>query len=346
MITHAQLQLLHEDFDQVVQSCGRRLDILEGSKVTVTGACGFLGSYIIDFLSYLNESYLVHACSIFAVDNLLVSNSERLSHLQQRHAITLELSDVCEVGLPTSDFILNAASVASPILYKKYPLETAKVNALGILNILEQAYDARCIVHFSSSEVYGMTDDAHLPTREEYHGDVSCNGPRSCYDESKRFSETICAIFYGKFDRPVRVIRPFNVYGPGMNLDDGRIMPNLLRCVVRGEPFEIFGPGTATRTYTYASDFLTQLMLVLTDGKNGETYNLGNDREEMSVKGLTILAQNIWDRKPEVRHIDPGVELVDATTRRLPHLGEIKALGYVPKIDLPAGMERTRRFYG
>ena len=344
MITRRQLQLLHEDFATVVAALGARLDVFAGAEVTVTGACGFLGSYIVDFLSYLNAEVLNRPCFVIGIDNELVSNRERLAHLKHGWRVILLRADICDATLPLSDYILNAASIASPILYKKYPLETARVNALGILNILRQA-SARGIVHFSSSEVYGITDADHIPTREDYHGNVSCNGPRSCYDESKRFSETICAIYYRESQVPIKVVRPFNVYGPGMNLDDGRIMPNLLRCVVRDTAFEIFGPGSAMRTYTYASDFLTQLMLVLTSGQDGETYNLGNDQEEISVKELTELAQHLWNGKPEVRHIDPGVELVDATMRRLPHLGEIRALGYEPRTDLEAGLERTRRFY-
>ncbi len=346
MLTGGQLKLLHEDFSAVVGDCGAdNFQIFASKKVIVTGACGFLGRYIVDFLSYLNDQVLKGPCAIIAIDNGLVSDWARFAHLEADPNVALLQADICEGELPRADYILNAASIASPLLYKKFPLETARVNALGVMNILGQSPKALGIVHFSSSEVYGVVDDAHIPTREDYFGNVSCNGPRSPYDESKRFAETICAIYWRIAGAPIKIIRPFNVYGPGMNLTDGRIIPTLIDSVLGNTPFKIFGTGTATRTYTYASDFLTQLMMVLIRGQNGETYNVGDDRQEISVKALSELAQRMWDGKPLVTFIDPGVELVDATTRRVPDLTNIQALGYSPKMGLQGGLYRTRQFH-
>ncbi len=350
MLTGGQLKLLEQDFAAVVLDFGENsLQSFCSKRVMVTGAYGFLGTYIVNFFSYLNDHVLRRPCGVICIDNESVSDRRRLSHLEGDHNIGLMNGDIIDFGIPQADYILNAASVASPILYKKIPLETARVNALGIMNILEQArwltVKPISILHFSSSEVYGMVDDLHIPTREDYFGNVSCNGPRSPYDESKRFSETICAIYHRNFGSPIRIIRPFNVYGPGMNLSDGRIIPTLINSVLRQTPFKIFGSGSATRTYTYASDFLTQLMMVLTRGENGRTYNVGDDRQEISVKKLTELAQDLWQGRPEVVNVDPGQELIDATTRRVPDLGKVRALGFAPRMNLAGGLDRTRQFH-
>ncbi len=350
MLTGGQLKLLQEDFSAVVRDCGAEsLQIFASKQVMVTGACGFLGPYIVDFFVYLNDQVLDRPCAVIVIDNEQVSDKSRLSHLKGDPHVVFRKADICETELPHADYVLNAASIASPVLYKEFPLETAKVNALGIMNILRQSRRrwkrTLGIVHFSSSEVYGMVDDAHIPTREDYFGNVSCNGPRSPYDESKRFAETICAIYHRTFGSPVKVIRPFNVYGPSMVLKDGRIIPTLINCVLHDTPFKIFGSGNATRTYTYTSDFLTQLMIVLTRGKDGETYNVGDDHLEISVKELIELAQPLFNGKPKIQHIDPRQELVDATTRRLPDLGKIRALGFQPKTALSLGLARTHQFH-
>jgi nucleoside-diphosphate-sugar epimerase/SAM-dependent methyltransferase len=261
-------------------------------------------------------------------------------------------------------FILHAASIASPIFYNKFRVETIDAGVLGTKNLLELAREknTESFLFFSSSEVYGNPDPAHVPTKEEYNGNVSCTGPRACYDEPKRLGETLCMTYADVYNLPVKIVRPFNVFGPGMRLDDGRVMPNFVVSAMRGEKIPIYGDGFNTRTFCYISDAISAIYLVLLSDQNREVFNIGSDEQELSMKHLADIVIGLVQNDNARTHLVEGAndmyQKKADPQRRCPDLTKIRTtLGFKPEISLVSGirrfitwvreeMERQSRGYG
>ncbi len=199
----------------------------------------------------------------------------------------------------------------------------------------------------SSSEIYGDPDNKNIPTKETYNGNVSCTGPRACYDESKRLGETISTTFYNKFKVPIKIVRPFNVYGPGQNLKDGRILPDIMNNISRKKNIHLFSDGKPTRSFCYISDQIRGILEVLFNGKNGEAYNIGNT-QEISMLNLAKLAIKLSNEKLKViLKINPDKTFnTDSPKRRCPNIKKIFSLNkWKPKIKLKIGLLRTINYY-
>lgn len=322
-------EALHEDFRQIAERVD--LSMVNGKTVLITGACGFIGSYLMKMFGYLDF------CEVCGIDNLISGKRSSLRFFD------LDVASEFALTRMKADYVLHAASIAAPMFYKKRPLETLRANVLGTWNVLEWAVKTRptSVVHFSSSEVYG--DPSRVPTPESYWGNVSFTGPRAVYDESKRLSETLCVTYHKQFGVPVKVVRPFNIYGPGMRLDDGRVIPSLIRAILNREPFTIYGDGTDTRSYCYISDAVVQMLSVMLNGSNGEAYNVGCEAET-SLSDLAKLAQDI-DRDLVIECIEGKAERMDAPTRRKPDTSKVLKIAPLPVYDLRNGLERTLRSY-
>lgn len=341
--------VIREDSDFVAKALGSTLPKLAGTTLLVTGAAGFLCGYIVDMLAELSERYLERPVRIVAVDNYLRGAPERLLHLTQSHNVRVETFDVRQPFEPgeSVDFIIHGASVASPIFYRKYPLETIEVNVFGLKYMLDLARrGARSAIYFSSSEIYGDPDAASIPTAESYRGLVSCTGPRACYDESKRLGETLCVAYHQQYGVPVKAVRPFNVYGPGQRLDDQRIIPDLLSAVLERRPIVLFSDGRATRSFCYAADFTVGMLKVMVEGANGEAYNVGND-EEITIDAAAQIAAQLAETPLCIeKHMSSDQEyLTDNPQRRCPDLTKIRRLGFEPRFGLMDGLKRTLRSY-
>ena len=248
------------------------------------------------------------------------------------------------------DYIIHGASIASPVFYKKKPLETIYSNVNGLLNILENykfSKKLKSIIFMSSSEIYGDPNLKNIPTKETYNGNVSCIGPRACYDESKRLGETISTIFFNKHRVPIKIIRPFNVYGPGQNLKDKRIFPDLMNNIKMNKDIVLYSDGTPTRSFCYISDQIRGIIEVLFKGKNGEPYNIGNN-EEISIKKLAKLAVKISKKKLNIKmksNMDKTFN-TDSPKRRCPDIKKMYSLNkWRPKINLKTGLLRTINYY-
>jgi dTDP-glucose 4,6-dehydratase/UDP-glucuronate decarboxylase len=203
------------------------------------------------------------------------------------------------------------------------------------------------MLSFSSSEVYG--DPAVVPTPEEYHGNVSFTGPRACYDESKRLGETLCATYFRLHRVPVKVIRPFNVYGPGQRLDDGRIIPDLLRAALSGGPLVLYSDGAATRSFCYVSDFTEAcLMLLMMPEADGEAFNVGN-AEEVSIAQAARTMAEVAGTPPLPVLFESSAEaayLVDNPQRRCPDLTKLHRMtGFAARVSLREGLGRALASY-
>ncbi|HVH08018.1 MAG TPA: NAD-dependent epimerase/dehydratase family protein, partial [Myxococcota bacterium] len=265
--------------------------------------------------------------------------------------------------LPTAmadfQFIVHAASIASPIFYRQYPIETMDANVNGLRILLEYARAQRTaarpvegFLFFSSSEIYGDPTPDNIPTPETYRGNVSCTGPRACYDESKRFGETLCVTFAQHEGLPVRIARPFNNYGPGLKITDGRVLPDFARDVLAGRDIVMFSDGSPKRTFCYATDAITGYYKVLVRGRDGESYNVGIDRPEISMARLAELvienARELFGYAGKVV-LGKAAEadyLVDNPNRRCPVIDKAREhLGYDPKVLVDEGVYRSLVWY-
>jgi UDP-glucuronate decarboxylase len=342
-------QIVEDDLRAIVTRASRALRQLAGKTVLVSGAAGFLPSYIVDALARANDEILPEPCRVVAIDNMITSDWSRLTHLEGRADTVLLQANIVE-GVPFDDavdYLVHGASIASPTWYRRYPLETIDVNVSGTRRLLELArvHGARFLL-LSSSEIYGDPPRERVPTPEDYWGNVSPTGPRAPYDESKRLAETLCTTFHRVYGTEVVIIRPFNVYGPRLRLDDGRVIPDFLRDALASEPVSLLSDGRPTRSFCYVSDFVAALLWLLVEGTSGEAYNVGND-EEVSIRQVADLVAELAG-SPGVRvseSSDPDY-LTDNPSRRCPDLRKTKAaIAWGPEVPLREGLARTLAHY-
>ena len=342
--------VIREDAESICARLSPLIASLNGTTLLVTGASGFLCSYFLETVAVFNAT-ANPGCRVLALDNFTSGLPERLHWVQGRPDIQLRQCDVSkgvDPGEPV-DWIIHGASIASPPVYRRYPLETIDVNVNGTRHMLEILRSGgKGMLSMSSSEIYGDPDPAHIPTSEDYRGFVSCTGPRACYDESKRLAETLSMTYYRLYSVPVKMIRPFNVYGPGQRLDDGRIIPCLMSAAFRREPIVLYSDGRATRSFCYIADAIAGMLMVLLSNVAGEAFNVGND-EEISVGDLARFVAGM-EGPPELPiHFEISQEadyLRDNPQRRCPNLAKLKSLGnWRPQVMVREGLTRTLRAY-
>jgi UDP-glucuronate decarboxylase len=340
-----------EDLQAIGDRVAPTVAKLGGATLLVTGAAGFLPSYVVDALVYANNHLLTEPCRIIGVDNFATGVPERLGHLQDRSDLTLIRHDITEpvaVDGPVH-YILHGASIASPTWFRRLPLETIDVNVMGTWRLLEFAVGQplRGFLYLSSSGIYGDPTVDQVPTSEEYWGNVSPLGPRACYDESKRLAETICMTFFRVHGVPARIARPFNVYGPRLRLDDGRVVPDFIGDAIAGKPITLYSRGDVSRSFCYVTDAVSGLILLLCDGVPGEAYNVGND-EEVTIRQLAETVDEVSGKGLGVSfEVSADAHyLTNNPQRRVPDLRKLKALGrWEPQVPLREGIRRTYRFY-
>ncbi len=337
-------KIVDEDVKNIAAGIGADADKLSGKTILITGGAGFLGNYFLLTIDFLNKNVLEKPCKVISVDNFITGVSYKVPEGPNFKAIKHNVKDPLKVD-DDIDYLLHLAGIASPKFYRKYKIETIDVGTLGTKNMLELAREknVKSMLFFSSSEVYGDPDPEFVPTQEDYNGNVSCIGPRANYDESKRLGETFCIAYFETHKVPVKMIRPFNIYGPGMRLDDYRVIPNFVAKAFNNEPIPVYGDGKNTRTFCYVSDAMTGFFKVLlVDNMNGEPFNVGNEDNEISMEDLAKTLAEVFDNKVKIERTT-GVN--DAYTkgdpkRRCPNLAKIKKLGYSNKVDLKSGMKR------
>lgn len=345
--------VIEADAAAICRELSASLEALYGTTLLVTGGSGFLCSYLLETVAHLNDQFPEKPCRVISIDNLRSGIAERTAHLRERPEFLFLQHDVSQplaLGEPV-DWIVHGAGIASPTFYRRYPLETIDVNATGTRRMLDLARqtNARSLLYISTSEIYGDPDAAHIPTREDYRGNVSCTGPRACYDESKRMAETLCWVYHQLYGSPVKVIRPFNVYGPGQRLDDKRIIPDLISAALERRPIELFSDGHATRSFCYVSDAIRALWLILLSDAKGEAFNVGSDEREIAIGELAeLVSQVAGPPRLEIRHrtSEDKHYLTDNPQRRCPDLAKLRGrFSWSPKVPLSEGLGRTLRSY-
>jgi UDP-glucuronate decarboxylase len=340
------------DAKEVIENLGPACARFAGKSVLITGAGGFLGSQFVHLFAVLNDSgRLDSACTVYAWDNFLRGVPVWAEAMAARGDVHWERRDIVRPGaVPEIDFVVHAASIASPVFYRKRPIDTMDANVTGLRNLLDAATVNRVqsFLFFSSSEIYGDPTVGNVPTPETYWGNVSCTGPRACYDESKRFGETLCVNFFRMHRVPVKIVRPFNNYGPGLKISDRRVIPDFFRDVLAGRDIVILSDGRSTRTFCYASDAMTGYLLALLSDHDGEAFNIGTDDDEISMVDLAKLVIDIAGTRCRVvfgESDDPNY-VTDNPKRRRPDIGKARRLlGYGPHVSLREGLTRTHAYY-
>lgn len=336
---------LDSDIQEVLIRCSETLHRLANKKVLVTGAAGFLGRYFIAMFQEFNRNS-VGKISIVALDNHVTSStSPEIDKFKLEENTEWIYGDASLGGqLPDKfDFIIHVAGIASPEHYRARPLQTIEVAVNVTQSLLEKAkIDESRMLFFSSSEIYGDPEPGSIPTNENYRGHVSSRGPRACYDESKRLGETLCWIYENYFGVYVSVVRPFNVYGPGMMPRDFRVMPNFATSIVTGESLKVYGHGKQTRTFCYITDALDGFLRVLTSQKKPEVFNIGNPDPEISIFDLAYRVCDLLGVRDRVEVIPyPSSYPEDEPNRRCPDISRaIKMLNFRPCVDLDVGLKR------
>ena len=303
-------------------------------RALVTGGAGFLGSHLCDAL--LAEGY-----DVIAVDNLItgrVANIEHLRHEPRFEFHQLDINSPFDCG--RVDFVFHFACPASPVDYMKHGIETLKVGSIGTQHALEIAkkYSARYFIS-STSECYG--DPLETPQKESYWGNVNPIGPRSVYDEAKRFSEALTMAFHRYHKVDTRIVRIFNTYGPRMQLNDGRVIPNFMKQALRGEDLTVYGDGSQTRSFCYVSDEI-EGFIRLSKSNEHNPVNIGNPSEftilECARQVIKITGSSSSIRYEPLPQDDPK--------RRCPDITRAKALlGWEPKIDLESGLRLSLEYF-
>ena len=300
-------------------------------NILITGGSGFIGSHLSDRL-------LKNDNNLYLLDNLLTGNKENINHILENQSVTFiehDVQDHIEIK-EKIDYVLHFASAASPVAYTENPVNTLKAGSIGTINTLGLAKKHKAeYLLASTSEVYG--DPLITPQNEEYWGNVNPNGERSMYDEAKRFAEAATATYSRTYDIKTKIVRIFNTYGPRMQLNDGRVVTNLIVQALNNEDITIYGDGSQTRSFAYVDDTVSGI-LALMDSDQYDVFNIGNPKE-MTINELSETILKLTNSKSKIVYKElPN----DDPKQRKPDITKAKEnLNWEPKVDLESGLTLT-----
>ncbi|MEM4822429.1 MAG: GDP-mannose 4,6-dehydratase [Acidilobaceae archaeon] len=306
----------------------------DGLRVLVVGGAGFIGSW-------LSESLVSLGANVTCLDNLSTGSLDNISRIKGKSNFKLLISDVLNVELSGEyDLVFYGASMPAPDMYMANPVKAMLTDSIGLYRILSKTLDWRSrVVYMSSSEIYGNPEV--VPTPEEYYGRVNPIGLRSPYEESKRFAEALTMAFYREYGVDVRIARIFNTYGPRLdpNSPYSRVVTRFIERALRGEPIEIHGDGSQTRSFTFISDTVSGLLKLASCSKcSGEVFNIGSI-EEVSIIDLAKTIIELTGSKSQIVHVPPRP---DDPRRRKPDISKaMSKLGWTPRVSLIEGLKLT-----
>ena len=308
-------------------------------KILITGGAGFIGSH-------LSKFHLAKKDGVTVIDSFITGTKNNLKSEANNKNLRIIEADIVNFdfsGLPSFDLIYDLASPASPKDFKNFSVEILKANSLGLINILDFFIksNSKTLVFSSTSEVYG--DPLEHPQSETYFGNVNPNGPRSCYDEGKRFAEALMMAYFNKYQKDIRIARIFNTYGPFMKKGDGRVVSNFVNQAINNQPLTVYGEGSQTRSLCFVSDMVEGLYLLANTPKlAGEIINIGNPNEK-TILEIADIIKKLTQSQSEIVHKTIGQ---DDPKRRCPDItkaGEL--LGWQPKISLEQGLKQTIEYF-
>ncbi len=329
----------------------RNKKLFKNKNILITGFNGFIGYELSHYLIYYKKKLQINYLYLTDIKFKKFKVNEKKIIFKKFDVINQNLETVIKKKI---DIIIHAASFASPTKYRKKPIETIESNVIGLTKLLKYSKKKKVdrLLYFSSSEVYGSPDKKNIPTKENYNGNVATIGPRACYDESKRFCETLCFTYNEKYGVPVRIVRPFNNYGPGLKINDGRLPADIAKNIIKKKNLIIHSDGKPTRTFCYISDAIVGYLKALSF-KKFEIFNIGKDTEEINVKNFSKkfleVSDSTLNKKSKIRIIFKKSKeknyLKDNPLRRKPNLEKAKKLlNYNPKISLKKGLYNYLNF--
>ncbi|MBI2251528.1 MAG: NAD-dependent epimerase/dehydratase family protein [Armatimonadetes bacterium] len=348
-------QIILNDLNYIFKNFDKKENFYN-SSILITGCAGFLGFYFLHFFSYFFEQLNIK--SIIGLDNFKLGRPIWLDKLPNRNKIKIHSFDIAKDNLSKiknadeADFVIHMASIASPSFYRIYPLETLDANVWGLRKLLDyyKRKSLKGFLFFSSSEIFGDPSRENIPTPEDYRGNVSCLGPRACYDEAKRFGETLCYVFSKQFGSPIVIVRPFNNYGPGMKLEDKRVPADFAKAVFENKDLVIHSDGAPRRTFCYIADAFLGYLKALAYG-SFEYFNIGASKPELSIKEL---AEIYLENGRKIAGYTGSIKfkksldkeyLTDNPQRRCPDITKAKnLLNYNPAIGINEGVRRFLEF--
>ncbi len=303
-------------------------------RILITGGAGFIGSH-------LCEKLLKEGNEVLSVDNYFTGRKKNIQHLLKNPNFEMIRHDIVNEFRAEVDQIYNFACPASPVHYQYNAISTIKTNVLGMMNMLGLAKKVRArILQASTSEVYG--NPLEHPQKETYWGNVNTIGIRSCYDEGKRISETLCFDYHRQHKVDIRVIRIFNTYGPRMLANDGRVVSNFIVQALSGKDITIYGDGSQTRSFCYVDDLVNGIVAMMNQDSFSGPVNLGNS-DEFTVKELAELVIKLTKSKSKIIY-NPLPQ--DDPARRRPDISLAKEkLGYKFTVPLVEGLKRTIKYF-
>jgi UDP-glucuronate decarboxylase len=355
-------EVVAADMAAIGDGAAEELQTMSGDSLLIVGGGGFLGHSLVQAVLAWNARGNGAPIRLTLLDNWVRGVPPWLDPHRTDPNLDLRTGDITEplpADLGHHDWIIHAASIASPIYYRKFPIETMDANVGGLRRLLDHSLaesaagrPIKGFLFYSTSEIYGDPTPENIPTPETYRGNVSCTGPRACYDESKRYGETLCVAFAQVHGLPVRVARPFNNYGPGLKITDRRVIPDFARNILDGDDIVMLSSGSPTRTFCYVTDAVVGYFKVLVRGADGEAYNIGTESPEISMADLAnrLVAVGAdllgYDGSVRTGASDDPAYLVDNPNRRCPVIEKARTeLGYDPKVTLEDGLRRTMLWY-
>lgn len=329
---------------------------LSNSTILITGAAGFLGFYFVHFFYNFREKLNLN--KIICLDNFMLGYPKWIDEMAADEHFVVKKFDIIKddvASIPEAaeaDYIIHMASIASPMFYRQYPIETLDANIWGLRRLLDY-YRERPIkgfLFYSSSELYGDPAPEAVPTPEDYNGNVCATGPRACYDESKRFGETMCMLFAQQYDMPIGVVRPFNNYGPGMKITDKRVPADFAKNIVDGKDITILSNGSPSRTFCYIADAITGYLKIMLHGRY-DYFNIGIEKPEITITELAEIykaaGKEIFGYAGNVNYAvsEDKDYLTNNPQRRCPKIDKARSiLDYNPTIYVEEGVRRFLQF--
>ena len=343
-------QIVKEDLESIL---AHTLDWerFKGKRVLVTGAAGFLPAYMVETLLMLNKTRGMQ-CEVIGLVRNLEKAKERFQHWLDAPELTFVAADVSE-GIPVDircDFIIHAASQASPKFYGVDPVGTMTANVLGTYHLLRrsQEWGSEGFLFFSSGDVYGQVPADRLSIDESGYGYIDILNFRACYGESKRAAETMLVSFLKQFGVPGVIVRPSHTYGPGMSLDDGRVFADFVRDIVNRRDITLYSDGSAVRPFCYLSDAVLGYFTVLLKGEPGQAYNVSNPNAVLSIRALAELLVSMYPElglKVEYKNRSDGNYIPSPVAFGTPCIKRLERLGWQPNYSIREGFKRTIKYY-